>query len=152
MRGALIVGLLVVAACSGRGYDPDQMDDPDDVGAKDWSADLDARGGTSIEGSSNVQSVYGENITGNTAAAVTIGGASSGAQHPWHVHFGTCATGGGIVGAPSAYPVLQPGANGNATATATVAVGLDPDADYHINIHRSPADLGTIVSCGDLED
>jgi hypothetical protein len=151
MRGVLILGLVVVAACS-RGYDPDRMDDPDDVGAKDWSADLAARAGSGIEGSANVQSVYGENIAGNTAASVTIGGANAGAEHPWHLHVGTCATGGGIVGAANAYPALRPGANGNATATASLAVGLDPNAAYHVNVHRSPSDLGTVVACGDLQD
>ena len=148
MRTMLILGMVVVAGCS-RGYDPD-MPDADDVQTLDWNTTLSAQGGTQVGGSGSVQSIYAEGLTGNSAAAITITGAASGGQHPWHVHTGTCATGGGIVGAPGAYPVLQPGSNGSASATANLAVGLNPDERYHVNIHRSPSDLGTIVACGDL--
>lgn len=157
MRKLLLIGMVVLAGCSGRGYDPE--DDPDmgdmddaDSGVTDWSAQLAARAGTSIRGASNVQTVVVEGFAGTTAAAVSIAGATAGSRHPWHVHSGTCATGGPIMGDAAAYPVLAVGAGGEASASASLAIGLDDDATYHVNVHRSPSDLGTIVACGDLQD
>jgi hypothetical protein len=89
-------------------------------------------------------------VPGSTGAAIGIGGAASGATHPWHIHRGTCASGGPIVGDPAAYPALQVGANGNATASATIRVGLEAGQSYHVNVHQSPQNLGTIVGCTDL--
>lgn len=148
MRRLLFLGVLVLAGCTAR----TEPDDDVDTGATDWSAQLAARAGTDIRGSATVQTVVVEGFAGTTAAAVTIGGAMTGARHPWHVHSGTCASGGPIMGDPQAYPVLMVGANGGASASADLAVGLDDDANYHVNVHRSPSDLGTIVACGDLVD
>lgn len=87
---------------------------------------------------------------GQTGVSVAIAGAEDGAQHPWHVHSGTCGSGGPIVGSATAYPVLSVGGNGRATAQATLALELMPAESYYVNIHQSPTDLGTIVACGAL--
>jgi hypothetical protein len=87
---------------------------------------------------------------GQTAIAINLAGGQAGASHPWHVHRGTCATGGAIVGDITAYPVLRPNSAGAATATALIRVQLVPGEDYHVNVHRSPGELGEIVACGDL--
>jgi hypothetical protein len=70
--------------------------------------------------------------------------------HPWHIHTGTCATGGGILGDGAACPPLRPGSNGAASALAHIAVQLVPGDNYHVNVHRSPQALGEIIGCGDL--
>lgn len=150
MYRLLALGLLVLAACTSRA-ETDDIDDMD-TGITDWSTQLAARAGSDIRGSANVQTVVVEGFAGTSAAAVSIGGAMAGARHPWHVHSGSCGSGGPIVGDPSAYPVLNVGADGNASASANLAVGLNDDADYHVNVHRSPSDPGTIVACGDLVD
>ncbi|MDB4962589.1 MAG: hypothetical protein JWP01_2588 [Myxococcales bacterium] len=72
-----------------------------------------------------------------------------GAVRPWHVHFGTCASGGDIVGPPESYRPLTIGADGTAAVSAQVVSAFDLAADYHINVHVSPADL-TVIACGDL--
>lgn len=87
---------------------------------------------------------------GVTRVNVTLSGGSVGGRHPWHVHTGTCGSGGEIVADATAYPILEPNARGNASATATLDIELDPEADYHVNLHASPDDLGTLVGCGDL--
>jgi superoxide dismutase, Cu-Zn family len=91
-------------------------------------------------------------VTGiaQTAIAITLTGGESGGTHPWHVHSGSCGSGGGIVGDPGAYPPLRPGTGGNASATARIALELMAGQTYHVNIHRSATDLGTIVACGEL--
>lgn len=150
MRKLLITGIVALAACSGN-PDPDDVGDPD-TGATDWSVQLESRAGTDVRGSATVQSVVLEDVAATTVATVRITGSTVGSRHPWHVHSGTCATGGPIMGDASEYPVLDVGADGEASEDADLGIGLDEDANYHVNIHRSPSDLGTIIACGNLVD
>jgi hypothetical protein len=87
---------------------------------------------------------------GGTTVEIRFAGGEPGATHPWHVHHGSCAQRGGIVGEPAEYPPLQVGTDGTATATALVEFELQEGQPFHINVHRSPAELGTIVACGEL--
>ncbi len=140
MRMRLLpVVFLALAGCAG-GAPPMQQ-----VPARSLTATLQSGSDSGITGGANVNTV-----TGSTAAAVTIGGANAGEAHPWHIHEGTCGSGGPIVGAPTAYPVLNVGSDGTASATARVSVGLDPTKSYYVNIHDSPTNLGKIVACGEL--
>jgi hypothetical protein len=83
-------------------------------------------------------------------AVASISGDAQGLVRPWHVHFGTCATGGAIVGSDAQYPRLVIGADGTATAAVDVRYELSPNVPYHINFHKSDAELDTIIACGDL--
>ena len=83
-------------------------------------------------------------------AHVNIDGAKASSVHPWHVHTGTCDKSDGIVGEPSAYPPIQVGADGKGMATATISKSLDPSAAYVVNVHESPSNMKTIISCGPL--
>jgi hypothetical protein len=87
---------------------------------------------------------------GSTAATISLAGDQSGSVRPWHVHTGTCGSGGGIVGAAAAYPPLSVGGNGRATAEARVNVGLQAGQNYHVNIHESPSNLGNVIACAEL--
>lgn len=71
------------------------------------------------------------------------------AVRPWHVHFGTCGSGGAIVGPAEAYRTLTIASDGTAEVSAQVFAAYDLGADYHVNVHISPADL-TVIACGDL--
>jgi superoxide dismutase, Cu-Zn family len=88
--------------------------------------------------------------TGSFAASAEIEGDEPGAVRPWHVHFSTCAEGGGIVGVDGDYPRLEVGADGTASASATVPQPLQVGASYHVNVHLSEAEMATIIACGDL--
>lgn len=88
-----------------------------------------------------------------TMVSVNVTGARPGATLPWHVHEGKCTDASPpIVGSPSAYPPLTVGSDGRATAMAHLDLDLNEAKDYIINVHASPTNLGTIVSCGDLND
>ncbi len=113
----------------------------------DWSGNLTPVNDSGIRGAAAVRTGYGQ-----TGVSVTIAGAKSGEQHPWHVHRGTCGSGGPIVGPATAYPVLSVGANGEASASAKIDMQLGETESYYVNIHKSPSDLGTIVSCGEIHD
>lgn len=112
---------------------------------REWGATVESRSGSDVR--ANVRAAT---APGQTAVSINLAGGQSGGTHPWHIHTGTCANSGGIVGAASAYPPLQPGSNGAASAIAHVAVQLVPGENYHVNVHRSPQALGEIVGCGDL--
>lgn len=148
MRKLLILALFA-AACSGRGEENDG--DDIDFDATDWSAQLSARANTNVTGSATTRSVGIEGGTGTSSARIEISGATPGARHPWHVHTGTCATGGPIVGEANDYPILEIAVDGTDDATAAVGAGMSDEGRYHVNVHRSPADL-TVISCGDLRD
>lgn len=133
----LLLGSLLLAGCEGD-------DDDDDI--RRWEADL--------EGTPDFADVSGTALAllegSTTRVTVTIAGAPVGGEHPWHIHTGTCATGGPILGDPAAYPFLVPNASGQDTRSATIDEPLLASLSYHVNVHASPTDLDTIVACGDL--
>ena len=147
MRILAVIGIVALTACTAR-VEPDGDVDVDPVtdAMGDWDANLSPRANSGVSGSAAARSTLV-----NSGASVRIWGAQSGARHPWHVHTGTCASGGPILGAASAYPVLAVGSNGGATASASLDVALSEGQSYHVNVHRSPADM-SVISCGDLND
>jgi hypothetical protein len=42
--------------------------------------------------------------------------------------------------------------NGTASATASIGVALNEEQKYHVNVHRSEAEMNVIISCGELRD
>jgi len=159
--GWLVIGALV-CACSDDDDDifiddfddidadgiPDDIDDdlPDNVSV--WRA--------TIAGIGNFSQLTGDSVVRQIdngtpfSATTTIRGDVTNAVRPWHVHFGTCATGGEIVGDGLASPRLTVGSDGTATASVRISCDLDEDDAYHINIHESDAAFDNIIACGDL--
>lgn len=127
--------------------DRDMMaDDTQMTDTSTWQTSLDAQDG--FDGISGNASA--DVRDGQTQAMASVSGAPAGGAHPWHIHFGTCGSGGGIVGAAGAYPMLEIGDDGSASANATIDVALDSNQSYYVNVHASADDLETIVACGDL--
>ena len=113
-----------------------------------WKATLTAVGGSGITGTAE-----GTTAHDSTHVTVNIMGATPGATLPWHIHDGKCGDASApVVGNASAYPPLVVGADGRATAMAHVAVKLNEARNYIVNVHASPANMGTIVACGDYND
>jgi Cu/Zn superoxide dismutase len=106
------------------------------------------KGGT-VAGTGTVQA---GSSASTTVATVSLTGGTPGAVYPWHVHVGKCGMtpGGKVWGDGSAYKPLKVGSDGTATSTATISMAPPTTGDYYVNIHASPSDLGTIVSCGNL--
>jgi hypothetical protein len=112
---------------------------------REWNATLQPRGDSEVRATARAATGPGQ-----TAVAINLIGGATGGTHPWHIHRGTCETGGPIVGDANAYPPLRPNTAGAATATAHIGVQLVPGENYHINVHRSPQALNQIVACGNL--
>lgn len=143
-----IVIMLAFLGTAFIGCDPtDIVDDDDDPVETVFS--------TTLTGTDEYPEVSGEgevvSLDTEFTASVSISGAEPGQEHPWHVHEGTCESGGAIIGPADSYPFLEVDDDGNANATVTIFdTALVEGNDYHINVHLSEDELQTIVACGDL--
>jgi len=119
----------------------------DMAGMTHYMANLAAMSGSTVHGTASVHSM----TAGQQTVELQISGATPGATYPWHIHSGSCSDGmTPVVGNPSVYTALGTSGDGTASLTATIPLTLDPAQHYHVNVHASPSDMGTIVSCGDL--
>ena len=112
-----------------------------------WDGMVMGIGGSKIRGEAEM--VAGKRV-GTTAVEVTYARDASGAVRPWHVHVGSCAKGGPVLGAASAYPVLRVNSKGAAEGKATLRLVLPDSGSFYVNIHESAAAMSKIVACGDL--
>jgi hypothetical protein len=116
---------------------------------EDWNANITGRGQWTAASGTSAARVEGD----NTLVTLVLTGLPQGGPYPWHVHEGTCETGGPIIGDPAVYPPLTVGADGRAEANARLLnLKLNEAKKYHVNVHRSPTDLPTIIACGELND
>ena len=92
-------------------------------------------------------------VTDGTKSEVTLNlqGATPGHAYPWHVHAGTCGSGGAVVGPASAYPYANIGSDGKATATAHLNFPLSKQGSYYVNVHASSRNMALIVACAPLQ-
>jgi hypothetical protein len=156
IRYALPALALAAAACTptyttggstGANPAPSTSTSGDMAGMTQYSANLAAMNGSTVHGTATVHSM----AAGQTMVEVQVSGGTSGATYPWHIHTGSCSDGmTPIVGSASLYTALGASGDGTASLSTTVPVTLDPAQPYHVNIHASPTDMGTIVACGDL--
>jgi hypothetical protein len=147
MSKVLFVGALVLmAGCTARQTESGGIDiDPVSDHIGNWNATLSPQNNSGVSGQ-----VAARSELTSAGISVTIWGAMAGNTHPWHVHRGTCGNDLGIVGGAAAYPALLVGTNGTSSASASIKTALSEDASYFVNIHKSPTELGTIISCGPL--
>lgn len=154
MRAVLLLAAALLAACTPRvNTNPDtgRVDvdmEPVTQGGEVWNATLAGQGAFSAVTGTATATVR----EGHTIATVTLSGAPAGGTHPWHIHEGTCGSGGSIVGNAAAYPPLSVASTGQATAEAHLMLQLNEARSYHVNVHASPAEMGNIVACGNLDD
>jgi hypothetical protein len=82
---------------------------------------------------------------GTTKVELIMLNAPEGADQPAHIHKGTCAN----LDANPAYP-LNDVKEGKSTTMVKVALTELTAEHYAINVHKSPAEIGVYVSCGNL--
>ena len=115
-------------------------------GMTHYNATLAAVGSSTTHGTAMIHS-----MNGKQTVELQLSGASAGATLPWHIHSGSCADGmTPIVGNPSFYSPLSVGSDGTVSVMADIPVVLAAGQRYHVNVHASPTEMGTIVACGDL--
>jgi hypothetical protein len=141
---------LLLAACSGQSSNTNTDAEPVGFMGARWSATLTPPASTADPKISGTATVMGNADSTQTRVEVNLNGATPGADLPWHLHRGTCGDDQGIVGEASAYNPLKVGVNGRSMGSATLEIAMPRSGEYMINVHASPADLGTIVACGNL--
>ncbi len=117
------------------------------VSISDWTAQVAGRDGRKVSGTATAKPTADGK---GSDVQVTITGDTPGATRPWHIHTGSCAASGGVVGGGRAYTPMTIDAKGNGSAKATLTVPLADTATYYVNIHDAAAAMGVIVACGDL--
>lgn len=140
-----ICGVVVAAALlAGCGDDDDDSTDQE----RELTAELVGTPGfEQLTGESTVTWIEGR--TGFTAD-IELSGDDPGQVRPWHVHFGTCETGGAIVGPEEDYSPLEIDEDGTASAVDVIPAPLTTGESYHVNVHLSETEMGSIIACGDL--
>jgi hypothetical protein len=145
-----ITAALLLAACGGQSSNTNTDVEPVGFMGARWSATLTPPAGSPTPQVSGTGTVMGNADSTQTRVEVNLSGVTPGADLPWHLHRGTCGDDQGIVGEASAYTPLKVGINGRSNGVATIAMAMPRSGEYMINVHASPADLGTIVACGNL--
>ena len=115
-------------------------------GAGMWQGEIRPESGSKVVGT--VMLMPG--AAGQTTATISITGAPANGTHPWHVHSGTCAEKGAVVGSPAAYTPLSADASGAARAEVALPFAAPASGSYSVNVHMSPTQMGMIVGCADL--
>lgn len=144
---ALTIGCVRTATNEATGEVDLDVESPTKQG-EDWSGELVGMGAYATITGKHTALVN----DGKTEVRVQFSGGTPNRTHPWHIHEGTCGSGGPIVGDPGAYPPITVSDAGTAAANATLFTQLDEAKDYYVNVHESTWDLATIIACGDLDD
>jgi len=150
---AAIVGVLAACATSGTQTAPSGGASASSAPAASvsgqpvWRGMLMPMSGSTVSGTVAVRPIS----DAQTQATVTLAGGTAGAVYPWHIHSGSCGQAGPIVGPPTAYTSLSVNADGTSTVVVTLPFATPTSGAYYVNVHASPSDMGTIVSCADLK-
>ncbi len=111
-----------------------------------WTTTLKPEAGSQVAGTASLEA---GKEPGTSIATISITGGTPGATYPWHVHQGKC-TAGPVFGSGAAYKPVKVGSDGTGKATANINAAPPNSGDFHVNVHASPTDMKTIVSCGEL--
>lgn len=114
----------------------------------DWTGMVMGKDGSAIHGDA---AMMAGKDAGTTEVTIKLTGDTPSTTRPWHVHVGSCATGGGVFGGGRSYTPLAGDAKGASEGKATLAVAVPDTGSYYVNIHESSANMGKIVACGDLK-
>lgn len=143
MRTTLALATAALVAC---GPSQSSLELPSPISASrvsaSWTATLNPVGTSTMRGTATVQAVNNQQTI-----HLQITGGASGASHPWHIHSGTCGTGGGVVG-NRPYPALGTASDGTASMSAVLATPVS-GGNHFVDIHVSPSDP-TVAACGEL--
>ena len=120
---------------------------PAPTAATSWVGELRPENGTTVRGTVTIAPAA---TAGQSTAVVALTGAPANGTHPWHVHMGSCADKGAIVGPPAVYTPLSVDATGAARLELTLPFAPPTTGAYSVNVHMSPTQMGMIVACADL--
>jgi CHRD domain-containing protein len=145
MRVGLVLSVLMaamalaVAGCGGDDEEPAAEATTAAAGGGTVTVDLGEQNGSGQSGTTTLESMDG----GMTHVTIELSSPPADPQ-PAHIHSGTCAELGDVV-----YPLTNVEGGSSETDVAASLEDLQ-GADFAVNVHRSEADIGTYVACGDI--
>jgi len=90
----------------------------------------------------------------HTVVRVVISGDAPGAMRPWHLHAGTCAADGRllgpIVGPEQSYARIRINPRGNGVAVVDLPIPFPEAGELCVHVHESTKVMRHIVTCGQL--
>jgi ABC-type glycerol-3-phosphate transport system substrate-binding protein len=141
---AVLAALLALAA-TGCGGDDGEEETPAATattgggGGEPITVDLEEQNGSGETGTATLTPAGDGKIT----VKVELSNSPADPQ-PAHIHTGTCAQLGDV-----AFPLTNVEGGSSETEVSTSLDDLQA-ADFAINVHKSEADIGTYVACGDI--
>lgn len=112
-----------------------------------WAGKLAGNDGAKVTGEASMKPTADG---AGTEVNVMLMGDAAGTTRPWHVHIGSCAKGGGVLGGGSSYTPITTDGSGHGMTKATLPIATPDTGSYYVNIHESAGNMGKIVACGDL--
>lgn len=112
-----------------------------------WSGKIAGNEGAKITGEVSMQPTA--DGAGTDVSVMLMGDAAS-VTRPWHVHMGSCAKGGGVLGGGKSYTPITTDGSGHGMSKSTLPIATPDTGSYYVNIHESAGNMGKIVACGDL--
>jgi hypothetical protein len=100
---------------------------------------------SSQNGSGEIGTVVLTPMGATTKVDVALVGGAAGVAQPDHIHVGTCAKLD-----PKPTYALAPVVNGVSTTVVNVPLSTLTATPFAVNVHKSAADIGTYVACGNL--
>jgi hypothetical protein len=101
---------------------------------------LNAVGGSGESGTATLDQLVGG---AGTSVKLSLHGGTA-APQPSHIHVGTCGSNG-----PIKWP-LKSVVEGKSSTVVSASLSVIMATGTYINVHKSPKDLATIVSCGNI--
>lgn len=85
-------------------------------------------------------------VDGKVKVTLSMAGAPTGVVQPAHIHLGACPDVGAVK-----YPLTSPKDGMSETMLDVTLAQLKSELPLGINVHKSGAEAGVYVSCGDLK-
>jgi hypothetical protein len=83
---------------------------------------------------------------GHTLIIINMTGLAGQQVYPAHIHLGNCGSNGEVV-----VPLDNVGGDSGLSVTlSTIPYAELTNGNYYINVHQSPEDISTIISCGNI--
>jgi hypothetical protein len=115
-----------------------------------WKATLDPQNGSKVSGAAEVKAKGSD----STMMLVKIKNGTAATTYAWHMHNGTCAAGGDVVGVATAYPQITTDSAGEGRSETSLAVAPPATGSFSVHVHAPSTDskqVGQTVACGDLK-
>ena len=147
---ATLAAIIAAAACNPFHKSPNEIKPADIPVGERWNAMLATPAG--LAGAIQIQGTgyLARDPSGSSKAVIHINNATPGGVHPWSVRVGHCGTDNPVFGDLSAYPNLKVNKDGTAQASALLSVPFPTSGAYSMEIRASPANMGTVIACGNF--